>query len=490
MSDKRYTLTGLAIVLLATGLRLYNLGGPSLWFDEAVYATNSQGSFAEMLEKTRTQNSSPILLPFVFWLLGDLVQNPFWIRFLPMVFGVLVVVVTLWLPKVGVPKPVALFSSLWMAVSPKLVEYSQEVREYSLGTLITAGLLFGFLRNLQNPKQRSYLFCAVLFLAPLCSYGTIFMAGSLLSVLVLIQILRKPSGLKDYSLPVSALSFGIAISYLLTAKYQTGVTEAAYLRSLYPPAGTITESATWLLQSGQEYFFFLCGGKNPARLSLFFLGLFFILAIRRRKVFQTEFLLVSALLVLIAVSMLLSFSGLYPFGGARQHVFAGPLVILAVTASLGWLIQNVSYFPWIILCLIFVLPGSVQHLPYIYGERQDARLPIQDLPPDINEEKVFIYHGAVPGVRFHYPERKFCFSEHSFGRAAEMEREVLSLGDGKIALVFSLPMHDDDTKIISALLENGYKIVQEKVYSGEPPWLIKSRLVIVEKKQVFSVRKN
>lgn len=481
MNDKQYILAALAIVLLAAGLRFYNLGGTSLWFDEAVYATNSHGSFAEMLEKTRTQNSSPILLPFAFWLLGDLVQSPFWIRFLPMVFGVLVVVVTLQLPRVGIPAPVALVSALWMAVSPKLVEFSQEVREYSLGTLITAGLLFGFLRMLKNPKKRNVLFCAVLFLAPLCSYGTIFMAGSLLGVLLLTRTLRESPELKNYILPVSALSSGIAISYLLTAKYQTGVAEAAYLRSLYPPAGGITESVAWLLQSVQEYFFFLCGGKIPARLSLFFLGFFFMLAIYRRKIFQTEMYLVSTLLVLIAFSMLLSLCGLYPFGGARQQVFAGPLVILAVTASLGWLIQNVSYFPWLILCLILVLPGSAQHLPYVFGERQDIRLPIEDLPPDIKDEKVFVYHGAVPGVRFHYPERKFYFSKHSFGRAAAMEREVLSLGGGQIALVFSLPTHDDDTKIVSALLDNGYMIILDKVYSGEPPWFIKSRLLVLEK---------
>jgi len=89
------------IISVALALRLYNLGVPSLWLDEAVYANNAFNPFEHFLALTRGNNSTPILLPLLYWLLGDLVRDPFLARLPVAVFGAGAVLVVLRLRHVG-----------------------------------------------------------------------------------------------------------------------------------------------------------------------------------------------------------------------------------------------------------------------------------------------------------------------------------------------------------------------------------------------------
>ena len=45
----RFLLASVLILIIATLLRLYNLDGTSLWKDEAIYANNSYGPFADFI---------------------------------------------------------------------------------------------------------------------------------------------------------------------------------------------------------------------------------------------------------------------------------------------------------------------------------------------------------------------------------------------------------------------------------------------------------
>ena len=130
MSDvllkKKYLIASVAILVIAAALRIYHLGDTSLWLDEAKYANFSYTGFADFIYNTRHYNSSPIFLPLIYWLLGDLVRDPFWIRVPPMIFGLLSVYILLKLPKVGFSRSVAMTSALWLAILPVHIQYSQE----------------------------------------------------------------------------------------------------------------------------------------------------------------------------------------------------------------------------------------------------------------------------------------------------------------------------------------------------------------------------
>lgn len=474
----------MAIIVLATILRLHNLGGTSLWFDEAIYATNANAPFSEFLHKTRTINSSPIILPLALWILGDSIQTAFWIRFLPMVFGVLVVVVVLFLPRVGVSAPLALFSALWMAVLPMQVHYSQEVREYSLAAFIGILLVFYFLRRIHLPQlKRDLLFPFVLFLGPLCSYGTIFLSGTLLGLLFLIEFTREDARPWRYVAPIGALVFGLLISYVLTAKYQMGIGKAWYLSADYPPEGVLN-AVVWFAKSNAKYFIFQYGGILPALVCLTSIGIFLFISLRK-MVFQfPEFYIVIAFLLLVGGSISLSILGLYPYGGLRQHLFASPLAILAAAASFLWLVQN--YKHWRILIAVFfvfvVLSSSIQGLPVAYRDQQNITAPVGDIPSDVLDGKVFVYCGAVPAVKFHFPDRNFSLSKCATGRLDEMGKEVRDLGGGTVALVFAHMRFHEDDELVKRLVENGYSLVLDQPYEGSQDGYPGSRLVVLKVK--------
>ena len=78
---------GVVILLAAFAVRAYNLGGTSLWFDEAVAVINSNHPFGEMIQQARGNNTTPIVLPTLWWLFGNSVHTSYTIRFLPLMFG-------------------------------------------------------------------------------------------------------------------------------------------------------------------------------------------------------------------------------------------------------------------------------------------------------------------------------------------------------------------------------------------------------------------
>src|SRR5271156_911216 len=64
-----FVITALFIFTIATVLRVYHLGVRSLWFDEALAAEFSRGTFAGMLEQIRLRDSAPLLHPYILFLM-------------------------------------------------------------------------------------------------------------------------------------------------------------------------------------------------------------------------------------------------------------------------------------------------------------------------------------------------------------------------------------------------------------------------------------
>jgi hypothetical protein len=497
MSKISYLVLASLILFLAIALRIYNLGGTSLWFDEAINANIVTKPFDEFLHETRSNNSAPIALPLVLWSLGDLVQNPFWIRFLPMVFGVLTVATVLLLPMVGISPSVALFSAVWMACLPAQVLYSQEVREYSLSMWVGALLIFAFLGAMRQSISSKYPFLlgVLLFLAPLCAYGSIFLGGTLLGIFYLFCVQKRCFSMYQLLWPGAAFIFGIGLSFLITAKYQMGIGKAWYLSGDYPPQH-LFDFIFWLAKSTTKYFLFQYGALFPPvsglwtlpRLlpsfaALLVLGLFVFWTIKNKKILSPESWLVFGFMLLLAGSILLAVLGLYPFGGLRQHLFASPLAILAVACSFSVLIQNSrrKNLLWGAFFLCSVVPGSLQGLPFVYRDAQNITTPVADLPHSIQDENVFVYYGAVPAVRFHHRNRQFYLSRSVSGQVPEMVAEVSSLDGEVVALLFSHMIFHEDHEIIAQLKQRGYSISLDKSYAGNQDGYPGSRLAVMKK---------
>ena len=187
VSPGRLALAGLFVGLLvvAAGLRFYDLPDHYLWSDEAVAADNASGSLAELVPNTRRHNSSPILYPLVLWVVQKVESTPFSVRLLPAAASVLTVAVLLFLlPRLGVSRWVAFLAALLATLSVAAIEHAQDAREYSLDALLALLLIAGLLLYLRD--GRKVLLCVALFVAPLLQYGLALFGVAVIGAAILL----------------------------------------------------------------------------------------------------------------------------------------------------------------------------------------------------------------------------------------------------------------------------------------------------------------
>ena len=180
LRGRGYAAVAAVVLLVAAALRFYDLSGDSLWYDEAVAALNSQGSFAETVERTRAYNTSPILYPLALWAVQKVETSNFSVRLLPAVGSAATVAVLLFLlPGAGAGRRTALFAGALAAVSAAAVAEAHGVREYSLDALVAALLIVGLLRHLGGGGK--VLLPLALFLGPFVQYGLVLFGGAVLA---------------------------------------------------------------------------------------------------------------------------------------------------------------------------------------------------------------------------------------------------------------------------------------------------------------------
>ncbi len=125
------------IVLLATILRLYQLGTESLWVDEMLSIGDAQ-RLNEIL-------TLPYVRPFYFLLLAGWMQlgtSDVWLRGLSVILGIGSVFFTYQLGRRLVGEATGQIAALLMALSPLFINHSQEIRMYTLVSFLSlAGTL-------------------------------------------------------------------------------------------------------------------------------------------------------------------------------------------------------------------------------------------------------------------------------------------------------------------------------------------------------------
>lgn len=144
----------LLIILLGAVLRIYDLGGESIWLDEAYTIEISKQNPVEIIKDILTDNENhpPFYYSLMhYWmvLFGDSV---FSVRFPSVIFGVLCIIAIYKMAKLLFDKNTALFSALILATSVMLIELSQEARSYSLLAFLSI-LSFYFFTKLLEQKS-------------------------------------------------------------------------------------------------------------------------------------------------------------------------------------------------------------------------------------------------------------------------------------------------------------------------------------------------
>lgn len=480
VARENYLIISTFILLVTCILRFYNLGGNSLWLDEAIFANIPLTDFWSVIEYTRYKNSTPILLPYLYYLLGEGLRDPFLIRLPPAIFSVLSVGVILALPKAGVPRNVAILAALMLAIAPVQVFYAQEVREYSLSVLMSCFLIFSFSGLIYRRKKTwLFLYLGVLLFSPLTSYGVVFMALATVVTFTLISLNSFEVKLSSLLLPWLALLSGITISYHLTASNQMYVTDSWYLASFLPPEGML-EKIPWVTSTALGWLGLSIENQRalsaPVSLMLggaiaLLISVHVILTLIRTKRFNYVHMnLFLVLIILMSGAIVASLMRVYPFGGIRQHLYAAPLITLCVSQSLVSMATKTKGRYSVITLLIGILliaTVSFTYLPRQYREIQDIVSALSSISDEVDDRSVYIYYMANTAVEFHFPDRKFFRGTRARYQVDVMGEEIIEqIRDCHVSVVFTHVWRTEDTDIIGYLEDAGLKLVKENRYAG------------------------
>lgn len=144
------------ILLLAFGLRLVNLGGRSLWYDEAFAVLFAEKGLDSMLYGTLTPvaGGAADIHPLLYYTTLNIWMNlfgqePFTVRLWSVLLGVATVALLYLVGRDLFGENTGLAAALITAIAPFHVQYSQETRMYALLGLLLLLATWCFLRGMR-----------------------------------------------------------------------------------------------------------------------------------------------------------------------------------------------------------------------------------------------------------------------------------------------------------------------------------------------------
>lgn len=381
---------GIITIGIALRLRQY-LANRSLWLDEAMLALNIihkdvWGLFGKLDYEQGAPLGFLLLEKLAASLFGDGERA---LRLLPLLAGCASLVLFYILANKILNAPGLLTALALFALSPTLIYYSSEVKQYALDVFVTVLLFYLFTRHASPITSYQLLLAGIL--APWFSHPAIFILAAI-GIALLIENRRNP-------LSTLAMGAGWLVSfgalYLVSLR---GLSENEFLRGYW-----------------QEYFranpldallglFANPGGLTayaPALLAASLLGAGILFA-RQKKAAGSLFLV-------FLFAWAASWMQFYPFAG-RMILFLIPLIYIALAASVD-LLWSISprprffspllalslagfllYTPLLLSAERFVSPKYPEHIrPAI------AYLNANHQPGDT----LYVYSWALPAFRYY-----------------------------------------------------------------------------------------
>ncbi len=220
-----FTWAILAVLLLGTGLGLYQLAADSLWLDEIMGAQFVQEpSLRAALGNLMGFADRPVHIAIIYYIRA-LGSNEFWLRLPSVIFGVLSLAVTYKVGQVLFNKGVGLVAATLLALSPFHLSYCQEARSYSLFMLLSILSLFCLLRAWRAHRWHWWAgFTVVSILNTYTHYFSFFVLAAEFTVsglLWLAEVIACQSGPGRRRTTLGSrhrrLLIGLAVSLLLIA---------------------------------------------------------------------------------------------------------------------------------------------------------------------------------------------------------------------------------------------------------------------------------
>lgn len=178
ISVETWLLVGVTVV--GAALRFATLTSQSYWFDEAQAAHELHLSFGAMLSSWSVNEPNPPLFFVVGWVWAQIFgTGEAGLRSLSALAGTAAIPITYLCARELVSRRAALVAAALVAVSPFMIWYSQEAREYMLLAALCGGSLLFFARAWREPTARNVGWWALLSaLALLTQYFAAFLVAA------------------------------------------------------------------------------------------------------------------------------------------------------------------------------------------------------------------------------------------------------------------------------------------------------------------------
>lgn len=240
----------LLLVLIGTGLRLYNLTYQSLWYDElhSMIPTNPENTILAVIEYAKT-DQPPLFFIYLHTFFKFFGYTEFNGRLASAIVGILGIPAVYLLGRAVKNQETGLAAALFTTVNYYHIYYSQDVRFYGLLFLLSCLSFLFFIRAIKTEGWTDYLFyfvCTTLLLYT--HYYGIIIFVSQAAILLAVSIRKK----KARSLFVSlAVGLGVAICY---APWLPTVLQDSKIQSFWIEKPTLYFVVTYLLEyMGRDY---------------------------------------------------------------------------------------------------------------------------------------------------------------------------------------------------------------------------------------------
>jgi len=153
----RYLQILIGLTFVGFILRFYNLGGNSLWLDEATTLTFARQSAGEIWASVAAGEFNP---PLFYWLEHGMIlfgESEFVLRFLPALLGVMTIPVIYLIGKEFRDKNVGLLAAALLTFSPFHIFYSQEARAYAPMLFFFSLALLFYIKAYRSNETRSWV---------------------------------------------------------------------------------------------------------------------------------------------------------------------------------------------------------------------------------------------------------------------------------------------------------------------------------------------
>lgn len=372
------------ILLLALVLRLISITERTLWYDEAFSVLFAEKGLDAMLygtlatDETGASEEHPLLYytSLNIWM-GFVGQSPFAVRFWGVLTGLGAVYLLFHIGRELFDQRTGLVAAFIMAIVPFHVQYSQEVRMYSLMSLLLMGTTFCFIKGWRSNEKSQWQWWAAFGILAGLAMHTQQLAAFYLIAIGLIPLVSR----RWKKLPYLALGTGIALLVFLPWL----VNIPSQLQKL--------NAAFWIPQPGIDKLFitvyvFSVGfaeieppASLIALLGSMIIFLFFLLQIplylrrkRRRNQSDGESLFITVWLFALPILLMWLVSQRQPLYLERALIGSAGMLYL----GLGWLFAK-SGMPRIfavgLAVLGFLVTGIGLYMQYTYDEFPNSPFP-------------------------------------------------------------------------------------------------------------------